>query len=128
MKNLFILASTLFCFGFAGGQIIWTSETKLKGTIGEYPIVMTLAIPLGGASTCLVIGEYCYASKKKNIDLCSEDEYKIIESVDGYETGYFILNNDWEKKIGTTIFGSWHSMDGKKSYPVNLKVTGKGEY
>ena len=108
-------------------QTIWTDETKLKGTIGQYEIVMTLAVPYGGATSCFTIGEYYYSSKKKNIDLCSEDDEKIIERVDGNATGYFILK-DWNKKIGQTVVGSWHAMDGKTSYPVALKVIGKGKY
>lgn len=127
MKNLFILSTILLSFGFANAQTIWTSETKFKGTIDKYEIVMTLAVPYGGASSCFTIGNYYYSSKKKNIDLCSEDDEKIIERVDGNETGYFILR-DWDKKIGQTLVGSWHTMDGKKSYPVTLKVIGKGKY
>jgi hypothetical protein len=127
MKKLFISSAILLSFGFVNAQTIWTSETKLKGTIGTYEIVMTLAVPYGGGSTCLTIGEYYYSSKKKNIDLCSEDDEKIIERVDGNETGYFILG-DWDKKIGQPVVGTWHSMDGKKSYSVNLKVIGKGKY
>jgi hypothetical protein len=127
MKKLFILSAILLSFGFVNAQTIWTSETKLKGTIGKYEIVMTLAVPYGGATPYFIVGEYYYSSKKKNIDLCSEDDEKIIERVDGNETGYFILG-DWDKKIGQPVVGSWHTMDGKKSYPVTLKVIGKGKY
>ena len=127
MKNLLILATMTLAFGFANAQTIWTSETILKGTIDNNEIVITLAIPYGGASTCFTIGEYYYISKKKNIYLCSEDDEKIIEQVDGNETGYFILR-DWDKKIGQTVVGTWYTMDGKKSYPVTLKVIGKGKY
>ncbi len=127
MKKLFILSAILLSFGFVNAQTIWTSETKLKGTIGKYEIVMTLAVPYGGATPYFIVGEYYYSSKKKNIDLCSEDDEKIIERVDGNETGYFILG-DWNKKIGQPVVGSWHTMDGRKSYPVNLKVIGKGKY
>ena len=125
MKKLLILATISLAFGFANAQTIWTNETKLKGTIGKYEIVMTLAIPFGGGNSCFTVGEYYYLSKKKNIDLCSVDDEKIIEKVDGNETGYFILN-DWEKKIGEAVVGIWYTMDGKKSYPVTLKVIGKG--
>ncbi len=118
----------LFTFGFANTQTIWTNETKLKGKIGTYEIEMTLAIPYGGANTCFTIGEYYYLSKKTTISLCSKDDERIIEYGDqGKETGYFILN-DWEIEIGKSVVGTWHSMDGKKEYPVNLKVIGKGEY
>ena len=111
----------------AKSQTIWMNETNLKGTIGKYEIIMKLAIPYGGATPCFVIGEYYYLSKKKNIDLCSEDDEKIIEKVDGKETGYFIIK-DWDKKIGQNVDGTWYTMDGKKSYPVTLKVISKGKY
>ena len=123
MKKTIIMLVFFLSFSQLNAQTIWTDETKLKGTIGEYEIVMTLAIPYGGATSCFTIGEYYYSSKKKNIDLCSEDDEKIIERVDGKETGYFILK-DWNQKIGQTVVGSWHTMDGKKSYPVALKVIG----
>lgn len=127
MRKIFILSVFFLSYSYANAQTIWTDETKLKGTIGDYNIVMTLAVPYGGATPCFTIGKYYYASQKKDIDLCSEDDEKIIERVDGKETGYFILK-DWNKKIGQTIVGSWHTMDGKKSLPVTLKVIGKGEY
>jgi hypothetical protein len=126
MKKLFIFTVFFLTFGYVNAQTIWINETKLKGTIGKYEIVMTLAVPYGGATHCFTIGEYYYSSKKKNINLCSEDDEKIIERVDGKETGYFILK-DWDKKIRQTVVGSWHTMDGKKSYPVTLKVIGKGK-
>jgi hypothetical protein len=127
MKKILLIATLLLTFSFANSQTIWMSETKLKGTIGKYEIVITLAVPYGGASPCFTIGKYFYVSKKKEIDLCSEDDEKIIESVDGKESGYFIINK-WDKKIGQTVVGSWHTMDGRKSYPVNLKVISKGKY
>ena len=127
MKKLFILSVFFLSYSYVNSQTIWTEETKLKGTIGQYEIVMTLGVPYGGGTPCFTLGEYYYSSKKKNIRLCSEDDEKIIERVGGKETGYFILK-DWNKKIGQTVVGSWHSMDGKKSYPVVLKVIGKGEY
>ncbi|MFO0414555.1 MAG: hypothetical protein ACK50E_02800 [Bacteroidota bacterium] len=126
MKKLFILSAILLSSALTKAQTIWTSETKLKGFIGKYEIVMTLAIPYGGATSCFTIGEYYYLSKKKNIDLCSEDDERIVERVDGNETGYFILKN-WNKKIGQTVIGTWHTMDGKKAFPVTLKVIGKGK-
>jgi len=65
MKNLFILSAILLSFGFVNAQTIWTSETKLKGTIGKYEIVMTLAVPYGGATPYFIVGEYYYSSKKR---------------------------------------------------------------
>ncbi len=126
MKKLFILSIMLVSYSLVNAQTIWTSETKFKGTIGDIEIAMTLAVPLGGGSVCAIIGDYSYLSGKKNSSLCSEDGEIIIEEVDGNETGYFILN-EWEKNIGQTLVGSWHTMDGLKSHPVNLKVIGKGE-
>ena len=65
MKKLFILSAILLSFGFVNAQTIWISETKLKGTIGKYEIVMTLAVPYGGATPCFTIGKYYYSSKKR---------------------------------------------------------------
>jgi hypothetical protein len=50
---------------------------------------MTLAIPYEGLSSCFTIGEYFYVSKKKAIHLCSEDDERIVENLDGKETGFF---------------------------------------
>jgi hypothetical protein len=50
MKNLLILTNMLLAFGFVNSQINWTNETKFEGTIGNYGIVITLAIPYGGAT------------------------------------------------------------------------------
>ncbi len=126
MKKTLFIATFLLTFSFVNSQTIWMDETKLKGTIGKYEIVMTLANPYGGATSCYTIGEYFYVSKKKKINLCSGEDEKIIENINGKDTGYFIINN-WDKKVGQTVVGSWHTMDGKKSYPVTLKVIGKGK-
>ena len=125
MKKYAILAVFLLGNAFASAQTIWTSETKMRGTIGGYEIVMTLAIPNGGASTCFTIGKYYYVSQRRNIDLCSNDDQRIIERVDGKATGYFVIAY-WNKAIGQTVTGRWYSMDRRKSYPVTLKVIGKG--
>lgn len=127
MKNFILFVVVVLIIGSAHSQTIWTSETNLKGTIGKYEIVMTLAVPYGGATPCFTIGQYYYSSKKKYIDLCSEDDLKIVERVDGKETGYFIIN-DWDKKVGQTVTGTWYTMDHSKSYPVTLKVVSKGKY
>ena len=126
MKKLLILSTMLLNLEFYNSQTIWTNETKFEGTIGSYGIVMTLAIPYGGATQCFTTGEYYYSKVNKRIDLCSEDDEKIIERVEGNETGYFVLK-DWNKEIGQTVVGSWYTIDGAKSYPVVLKVIGKGE-
>ncbi|MFM7566796.1 MAG: hypothetical protein ACKO4K_08615 [Flavobacteriales bacterium] len=127
MKKHILMAVMSLILGSAHTQTIWTSETKLKGTIGKYEIVMTLAVPYGGATPCFTIGEYYYSSQKRTIDLCSEDDVKIVEMVDGKHTGYFIIK-EWDKKVGQMVVGTWHSMDNAKSYPVTLKVVGKGQY
>ena len=108
-------------------QTIWTDETKLRGTIGNMEIAITLAVPYGGATSCFVIGKYYYLKIGKYIDLCSEDDDFIIERVNGNATGYFIIRA-WNKKIGQSVYGTWSSMDGSKRYPVTLKVVGKGPY
>jgi hypothetical protein len=121
MKNLLLVIILNFISNSIDAQTIWTNTAKLKGTIGTYEIAMTLAVPYGGATPCFTIGEYYYLSKKKIIDLCSDDDVKIIERVNGKSTGYFVLNN-WDKRVGQTVLGKWYTMDGKKSYPVSLKV------
>ena len=125
-KIVVMIAFVTIAFGIKA-QTIWTDETKFKGKIGDYEIMMTLAVPYGGGSTCMIIGEYSYTSTKREISLCSEDEERIIETTNGKETGYFIIG-DWNKSIGQTVMGTWYSMDGKKSYSVQLTVVGKGEY
>jgi hypothetical protein len=127
MKKLLFVTLLTLTFSYANSQTIWMSETKLKGTIGKYEIVITLGVPYGGGSSCFVIGEYYYLSSKKKINLCAEDNRRIIETVKGKETGYFILN-EWDKKVGQKVVGSWYTMDRRKSYPVNLKVISKGKY
>ncbi len=127
MKKLLLVILLMLTFSYANSQTIWMNETKLRGTIGKYEIAITLAVPYGGGSSCFVIGEYYYFSSKKKIYLCAEDNRRIIETVNGKETGYFILN-EWDKKVGQKVVGSWYTMDRSKSYPVNLKVISKGEY
>ena len=61
------------------------------------------------------------------IFLCSSDDVKIVESVNGKETGYFILDADWNKKVGQTISGKWYSLSKSVSYPVVLKVIAKAK-
>lgn len=67
MKKIGILITLLFTCGFAGAQTRWANQTKFKGTIGTYKIVMTLAEPYGGATPCFTAGEYYYLSIKKDI-------------------------------------------------------------
>jgi len=105
-------------------QCIWLNQTKMKGTIGKYPVVVTLAMPDHCFSDCATIGEYYYTSKNKKIDLCDSGGDRIVETADGRETGYFILN-DWDKKVGQTVTGTWYTMSGDKSFPVTLKVISK---
>ena len=126
MKKYILLSVLLLLSSQIKAQTFWTEQTKLKGSIGKYDIFMTLAIPVGGATPCFTIGEYHYMSTKKSIDLCSEDDERIIERVNNKKTGYFILN-DWNKDVGQTVTGIWSSMDGRKKYPVKLKVIGKDE-
>ncbi len=127
MKNLLILVIIVLSVGFVKAQSsVRIDETKLEGTIGNYKISMTLAIPYGGATSCFTIGEYYYTSIKNDINLCEGDDRKLLEIVDGKNTGYFILEA-WDKKIGETVRGIWYTMDGVKSYPVTLKVIGKRE-
>lgn len=127
MKKFIIVTSLVLISFLTKAQTIWTEETRLKGTIGKYDIFMTLAVPYGGATPCLVIGKYHYGNIKKYLDLCSEDEGVIVERVNNKETGYFLIN-DWNKSIGQTVTGLWLSMDGRKKFPVKLKVVSKGQY
>jgi len=113
--------------GAIHSQTIWTSQTTFSGFVGKYEIRMKLAIPYGGATSCFTIGEYFYTNSKGKIFLCSSDDVKIVESVNGKETGYFILDSDWNKKVGQTISGKWYSLSKKVSYPVVLKVIAKAK-
>jgi hypothetical protein len=114
-----------FALGTLYAQTIWTSQTTVSGFVGKYEIRMKLAIPYGGATSCFTIGEYYYTNSKGKIFLCSSDDVKIVESVNGKETGYFILDSDWNKKVGQTISGNWYSLTKRVSYPVVLKVIAK---
>lgn len=127
MKKSLLFIFFISLSGLVKAQTIWTEETRLKGSIGKYDIFMTLAVPYGGASSCMIIGKYHYASTKVPIDLCSEDDEIIIESYRDKQTGYFILGQ-WNKDVGQTVTGIWSSMDGRKKFPVKLRVVGKGRY
>ena len=124
MKKYILLSGLLLLSSLIKAQTFWTEQTKLKGTVGKYDIFMTLAIPVGGATPCFTIGEYHYTSTKKSIDLCSGEDERLIERVNNTATGYFVLD-DWNKGVGQTVTGIWSSMDGRKKYPVRLKVIEK---
>jgi hypothetical protein len=125
MKKLLLFFMLQFAFGAIHSQTIWTNQTTFSGFVGKYEIRMKLAIPYGGATSCFTIGEYYYTNSKGKIFLCSSDDVKIVESVNGKETGYFILDSDWNKKVGQTISGKWYSLSKRVSYPVVLKVIAK---
>jgi hypothetical protein len=103
---------------------VYLNTTKMEGAIGNNKIVMELSVPYGGASNCIFIGNYYYVKYNNPIHLCSVDGEKIMESVNGKETGYFIIK-DWDKKIGETTNGKWYTIDGYKSYPVSLTIIAK---
>ena len=44
MKKILFIATLFLTFSYANSQTIWMSETKLKGTIGKYEIVITRVI------------------------------------------------------------------------------------
>lgn len=125
MKKVIITVGFIFVYFICSSQTIWLGKTNYQGTIGTYGIKMTLAIPYGGATSCFIIGEYYYTSQNKTINLCSPDGKKIIETVNGKETGYFIFDEDWNKKVGEKLSGTWYSSDGKTSYSVSLTVKSK---
>jgi hypothetical protein len=127
MKKVRLLFMLQFALGVIHAQTIWTSQTNFSGFVGKYEIRMKLAIPYGGATSCFTIGEYYYTNSKGKIFLCSSDDVKIVESVNGKETGYFILDADWNKKVGQTISGKWYSLSKSVSYPVVLKVIAKAK-
>ena len=126
MKKIFLIVVTIFCFQAANAQMMLTNETILSGFVGKYEIRMKLAVPYGGATSCLTLGEYYYMRNKGKIDLCDSGEGRIVESVKGKESGYFVLDSDWNKKIGQTISGTWYSLSNNKTFPVVLKVISKG--
>ena len=126
MKKTILLILSIFCFYFTKSQMILTNETVFSGFVGKYEIRMKLAVPYGGATSCLSIGEYFYTKNKGKIDLCTDIDGRIVESVKGKESGYFILNEAWNKRVGQTISGTWYSMLNDNTYPVVLKVIAKG--
>jgi hypothetical protein len=127
MKKSILIAISIFCFHIVNAQMMLTNETIFSGFVGKYEIRMKLAVPYGGATSCLTLGEYYYTSNKGKIDLCESDGGRIVESVKGKESGYFVLNGEWNKNIGQTISGTWYSMLNNKSFPVVLKVITKGK-
>jgi hypothetical protein len=68
-------------------------------------------------------GVYSYTKYNKRIEFNGEDgefegKVKLIESVNGKNTGYFVFNDlDYTKN---KIIGKWYSMDGSKSFDVIL--------
>ena len=127
MKKFLLIAISIFCFHIVNAQMMLTNETIFSGFVGKYEIRMKLAVPYGGATSCLTLGEYYYTRNKGKIDLCESDGGRIVESVKGKESGYFLLNGEWNKNIGQTISGTWYSMLNNKSFPVVLKVITKGK-
>lgn len=126
MKKIFFLTIFFLTAFFSKAQsLVWMNETKMKGKIGSDEVVITLAIPFGGATDFLTMGEYYYVGKNKKIDLCSTDEEKIYECVNGEETKNYFIFYDWDKKVGQTVTGTYYSWTNKKSYPFTLKVIGK---
>ena len=126
MKKIFLIVIAFFCLQASNAQIRLVDETIFSGFVGKYEIRMKLAIPYGGATGCFTVGEYYYMRDKGKIDLCSSSEDRIVESVKGKETGYFVLDTDWNKRVGETISGKWYSLLNTRSYPVVLKVISKG--
>ena len=89
-----------------------------KGTIGSNEIVLTFEVPNKFWNN--YEGTYYYTKYNKTIEFSGsiEDNAKLIESVDGKETGYFVFNN--LDVFAEKIIGKWYSVDEKKSYDVVL--------
>lgn len=130
MKKVLLVSIAIFFANLMFAQTVWTDETMYSGFVGRYEIRMTLAVPYGGGNSCLVIGDYYYTSVRSKMSLCSgvDDNDRIYETANGRRTGYFVLNGAWNKRVGQTISGTWYSLLKHTSYPVVLKVIGKGPY
>ena len=128
MKKLIIILVSILFVNAIQAQVIWVNETIFSGFVGKYEIRMKLGVPYGGGSRCTTIGEYYYMRDKGRIALCASQDERIIESDKGKETGYFILDTDWNKGVGQTISGNWYSLLNNRTYPVVLKVIAKGKY
>lgn len=100
-------------------QVVWFNKTKLKGKIGDQNIVMVLAIPYGGNTACVVVGEFYYVGKNKDypFDLCSS----YNERIESENNGFFLID-EWCKEKGQSVSGTWTSKDGTVTKPVKLKV------
>jgi len=126
MKKIFFLTIFFLTAFFSKAQSFqWLNETKMKGKIGPNEVVMTLAVPFGGGTVHFTVGEYYYVGKNRMIELCSTNEEKIYECVNGEETKNYFIIKDWNKKVGQTVSGTYYSWTNKKSYPFVLKVIEK---
>jgi hypothetical protein len=126
MKKLFFITIAILFVNAIHAQVTFSQQTSFSGFIGKYEIRMILAIQTGGMTSCFFVGEYYYKNNKDKMRLCADEEGRVIESINGKETGYFIFNEDWDKKVGQTLTGHWYSLlNGNRDYPVVLKVIGK---
>ena len=128
-----ILFLTIFLSNRLSAQV--TFETyKYSGIIGGTTVVMTFYA--NECAGCRVTGDYYYTKYNKKIELQSENEVKIIESVNGKNTGYFIFKGATQAgtynpdadggpaayEFPDKLIGKWYTMDGTKFYDVILTI------
>jgi hypothetical protein len=121
MKYFLLFLVGLFTSASSYAQKYFDANpVKYTGSVGSNPIEVTITATQMGYS-----GTYFYTKIRQTIQLSSEldtvgDNYtKFTEQVNGNITGYFFLK-DFNNETATTIYGTWKSPDGKRSYPVVL--------
>ena len=128
-----ILFLTVFLSNRLSAQV--TFETyKYSGTIGGNAVFMTFYA--NECAGCSVNGDYYYIKYNKKIEFRSTyNSLKIIESVNGKDTGYFIFKGNYQAgkynpdadggpaayDFPDKLIGKWYTMNGTKSYDVVLK-------
>ena len=128
MKKISLLLG--FCIlyflpGRLSAQTLYESYI-FKGTIGAKSIVLTFLV--SDHFYNYDQGSYYYTKQKKKIgfrgpdfsEIGADSTQKMIETVNGKKTGYFVFTN-LDVMSPKKIIGKWYSMDGKTSFPVVLK-------
>jgi hypothetical protein len=95
------------------------------GTVGKFEIRLTLSIDGGGSAS----GSYQYATQSAFLGLqgypLSNGKLKVIESATpNVVTGEFLFTGPPLDQLT----GTWHSADGKRSYPVHLERIFEEQY
>lgn len=123
MSIKYFYLTVLFLFSSASlyaQKFFESTPVKYTGSVGSNPIEMTLA-----QTQIDLSGSYFYTKIRQPIQLSSDmgtvdgNYTKIVERVGSNVTGYFFLK-DFDIETTSTVYGTWKSPDGKKSFPVVL--------